>query len=62
MEEKYLGEASFKVDFSVIEPEEAENLGNGCGAKHQVIHRGHAEEEIRGLMKTGVCLDDEYKA
>lgn len=61
VDEKYLDEASFKVDFSVIEPEETENLGNHSGAKHQVIHREHAEEEIHGFMKTRVCLGDEYK-
>lgn len=38
-----------------------QNLGKGSGAKHQVIQREHAEEEIHGLMKTGVHLDDEHK-
>lgn len=61
VDEKYLEEASFKADFSVIQPEDTENLGNHSGAKHQVIHREHAEEEIHGFMKTGLCLDDEYK-
>lgn len=62
MYEEYLGEASFKADFSVIEPEKAENLGNGSGAKHQVIQRERAEEEKHGLMKTGVDLDDEHNS
>lgn len=61
MDEKYLDEASFKTDFSVIEPEKTENLGNHSGAKHQVIHREHTEEQIHGFMKTGVSFDDEYK-
>lgn len=60
--DEYLGEASFKADFSVIEPEKAENLGNGSGAKQQVIQREHAEEETHGLMKIGVHLDDEHSS
>lgn len=60
MYKEYLGRASFKVDFSVIEPEEAEDLGKGSGTQHQVIHRKHTEEEIHSFMKTRVCLDDEH--
>jgi hypothetical protein len=61
MNQEHLGEAGFKANLSVLEPEEAEKFGNNCSTHYKISPSRHAQEEVHWLMEAGVCLDDNQK-
>ena len=44
--QEHLGEAGFKVNLSIMEPEEAEKFGHSCSAHSKVSYSHHSEEEV----------------
>lgn len=61
MDEPHLKEASIKIDLWQVEPKDSEHLGDNAGAKGNVCGSQHGQEDIHGLLETGLRLDDDQK-